>query len=61
MNREKPDKRKEQGAKTKRRLYEISERLFSDHDYIDVSVEDTPARRGSPRVPSMCILNPRKH
>ena len=46
MNREKPDKRKEQGAETKRRLYEISERLLSDRDYIGVSVEDITSEAG---------------
>ena len=46
MNREKSDKRKEQGAETKKRLYEISERLFSGRDYIDVSVEDITSEAG---------------
>ncbi len=46
MNKTKPDKRKEQGAETKKRLYEIAERLFSSREHIDVSVEDITSEAG---------------
>ncbi len=46
MNRTKPDKRKEQGAETKKKLYEIAERLFLSRDYIDVSIEDITGEAG---------------
>ncbi len=41
-----PDKRKVQGAETKRRLYEIAEQLFAQHDFADVSVEDITNEAG---------------
>lgn len=40
------DKRKVQGAETKRRLYEIAEQLFAQHDFADVSVEDITNEAG---------------
>lgn len=41
-----PDKRKVQGAETKRRLYVIAEQLFAQHDFADVSVEDITNEAG---------------
>lgn len=38
--------RKEQGAQTKKRLYECAERLFRESDYTDVSVEDITKAAG---------------
>lgn len=46
MNKTKPDKRKEQGAETKKKLYEIAERLFLGREYIDVSVKDITSEAG---------------
>ncbi len=40
MRDKKPDKRKVQGAETKRKLYEIAEKLFAEHDFDTVNVED---------------------
>lgn len=40
MRVKKPDKRKVQGAETKKKLYEIAEKLFSEHDFSSISVED---------------------
>jgi len=39
MKIEKPNRRKKQGAETKKRLYESAEKLFNQYDYEDVSVE----------------------
>ena len=39
MKAEKHNKKKEQGAETKKRLYEIAEQLFIKYNYTDVSVE----------------------
>ncbi len=40
MREKKPNKRKVQGAETKKKLYEIAVELFSQHDYAGVSIED---------------------
>ena len=40
MIKQKIDKRKAQGAETKRKLYEIAEKLFTERDFAAVSVED---------------------
>lgn len=40
MRERKPDKRKVQGAETKKKLYEIAERLFTERHFSDVNVED---------------------
>ncbi len=39
MKVKKPNKKKEQGAETKQRLYESAEQLFGKYNYTDVSVE----------------------
>jgi AcrR family transcriptional regulator len=39
MKREKVSRRKEQGADTKKKLYEIARRLFAEHSVDDVSVD----------------------
>lgn len=46
MREKKPDKRKVQGAETKKKLYENAERLFTERDFIDVSVEDITDEAG---------------
>lgn len=46
MRVKKPDKRKVQGAETKKRLYEAAERLFSERNYSEVSVEDITDEAG---------------
>lgn len=46
MREKKPDKRKMQGAETKKKLYEIAEKLFSQHNFSDVSVEDITDEAG---------------
>ena len=46
MRQKKPDKRKVQGAETKRKLYEIAKRLFSERNFTDVSVEDITDETG---------------
>ena len=46
MREKKPDKRKVQGAKTKKKLYEIAEKLFTERDFADVSVEDITDEAG---------------
>lgn len=46
MREKKPDKRKVQGAETKKRLYEIAQKLFAEHDFADVSVEDITYEAG---------------
>lgn len=40
MREKKPDKRKVQGAETKKKLYEVAEKLFTERDFATVSVED---------------------
>lgn len=40
MREKKPDKRKVQGAETKKKLYEIAERLFSERNFSEVNIED---------------------
>lgn len=46
MRQKKPDKRKVQGAETKKKLYEIAERMFKEHNYADVMVEDITDEAG---------------
>jgi len=46
MEDKKTDKRKAQGAKTKRKLVEIADRLFRERSYSDVSVEDITNEAG---------------
>lgn len=40
MREKKTSKKKIQGAETKKNLYEIASKLFAEHDFSDVSVED---------------------
>jgi AcrR family transcriptional regulator len=40
MRKKKLDKRRAQGAETKKKLYEIAERLFTEHNYDDVNVDE---------------------
>lgn len=46
MKEKKFDKRKVQGAETKKRLYEIAEKLFAQHEFANVSVEDITDEAG---------------
>lgn len=46
MREKKLDKRKAQGAETKKKLYEIAERLFTEHHFSDVNVEDITDEAG---------------
>ncbi len=46
MREKKLDKRKAQGAETKKRLYEIAERLFTERHFSDVNVEDITDEAG---------------
>ena len=46
MREKKLDKRKAQGAETKKKLYEIAERLFTECNFSDVSVEDITDEAG---------------
>jgi len=46
MREKKIDKRKAQGAKTKKKLYEIAERLFTERNFSDVNVEDITDEAG---------------
>lgn len=46
MREKKPDKRKVQGAETKRKLYEIAKRLYTEHNFSDVNVEDITDEAG---------------
>ena len=46
MREKKPDKRKVQGAETKKKLYEIAERLFTERNFSDVNVEDITDEAG---------------
>ncbi|MEA4972716.1 MAG: TetR/AcrR family transcriptional regulator [Candidatus Metalachnospira sp.] len=39
MKADKPNRKKEQGADTKKRLYESAEKLFQQYDYKDVNIE----------------------
>ena len=40
MREKKIDKRKAQGAETKKKLYEIAEKMFMERNFSDVNVED---------------------
>lgn len=46
MREKKLDKRKAQGAETKKKLYEIAERLFTERNFSDVNVEDITDEAG---------------
>lgn len=46
MREKKPDKRKVQGAETKKRLYEIAEKMFRERKFSDVNVEDITDEAG---------------
>ncbi len=46
MRERKPDKRKVQGAETKKRLYEIAERLFAERNLSEINVEDITDEAG---------------
>lgn len=46
MREKKPDKRKVQGAETKKKLYEIAKKLFSERNFSDVNVEDITDEAG---------------
>ncbi|MFA5528103.1 MAG: TetR/AcrR family transcriptional regulator [Peptostreptococcales bacterium] len=46
MKEKKFDKRKAQGAETKKRLYEIAERLYKERNFSDVNVEDITEEAG---------------
>lgn len=46
MKKKKINKRKAQGAETKQRIYDIAERLFTERDYTEVSVEDITDEAG---------------
>lgn len=46
MREKKLDKRKAQGAETKKKLYEIAERLFTERHFSDVNVEDITDEAG---------------
>ena len=46
MREKKPDKRKVQGAETRKRLYEIAKKLFSESNFSDVNVEDITDEAG---------------
>lgn len=46
MRKIKADKRKEQGAETKKRLYEIAEKMFVEHTFSKVSIEDITDEAG---------------
>lgn len=46
MRDKKPDKRKVQGAETKKKLYEIAEKLFMERDFASINVEDITDEAG---------------
>lgn len=46
MREKKPDKRKVQGAETKKKLYEIAEKMFKERNFADVNVEDITDEAG---------------
>ena len=46
MREKKSDKRKVQGAETKKKLYEIAEKLFSERNFSDVNIEDITDEAG---------------
>lgn len=46
MREKKLDKRKAQGAETKKKLYEIAEKLFTERNFSDVNVEDITDEAG---------------
>ena len=46
MREKKPEKRKVQGAETRKKLYEIAKKLFSERNFADVNVEDITDEAG---------------
>ena len=46
MREKKVDKRKAQGAETKKRLYEIAEKMFMERNFSDVNLEDITDEAG---------------
>jgi AcrR family transcriptional regulator len=46
MRKKKPDKRKMQGAETKKRLYDIAKRMFTEKNYDEVMIEDITDEAG---------------
>lgn len=46
MREKKPDKRKVQGAETKRKLYKIAEKMFMERNFSDVNIEDITDEAG---------------
>lgn len=46
MRKKKPDKRKMQGAETRKRLYDIAKRMFSEKNYDEVMIEDITDEAG---------------
>jgi AcrR family transcriptional regulator len=46
MRQKKPHKRKVQGAETKKRLYDIAAKLFLEHSFAEVNVEDITDEAG---------------
>ena len=46
MRERKPNKRKVQGAETKKRLYEIAERLFMERNFSEINIEDITDEAG---------------
>lgn len=46
MPEKRPNKKKLQGAETKKKLYEIAEKLFAERDFANVSVEDITHEAG---------------
>jgi len=46
MKQKKPDKRKLQGAETKRKLYAIAEKLLFERNFNEVSIEDITSEAG---------------
>lgn len=46
MREKKLDKRKVQGAETKKKIYKIAERLFAEHHFSDVNIEDITDEAG---------------
>lgn len=46
MREKKPDKRKVQGAETKKKLYEIAEKIFMERNFSDVNIEDITDEAG---------------
>ena len=56
MREKKPDKRKVHGAETKKKLYEIAKKLFSERNFSDVNVEDITDEAGITKGGLLCAL-----